>query len=285
MITAPGDTIRLSPTPQAGLTSRDVERIRGDFPVLHQRVNDKPLVYLDNAATSQKPRSVIDSVARYYEHDNSNIHRGVHTLSMRATESYEAARMKVQRFIGAASAKEIIFVRGATEGINLVAQTFGRSAIGVGDEILITAMEHHSNIVPWQILCQQIGAVLRVAPISDAGELRWDEFKAMLGSRTKLVAVCHVSNALGTINPVEEIVEAAHAHGARVLIDGAQAAPHVRVNVREFDCDFYVLSSHKVFGPTGVGVLLQGEVAGEPAAVSGRGRHDQVGVVRTDHLQ
>ncbi len=233
----------------------DVATVRRDFPILQRTVNGKPLIYLDNAATSQKPREVLDALEGYYTTYNANIHRGVHTLSVRATEAYEQARLKVQRLIGAARREEIIFVRGATEGINLVAQTFGRTQIGAGDEIVLSTMEHHSNIVPWQILCEQTGAVLRVAPINDAAELLLDEYAALVGPRTKLVAITHVSNALGTINPIREVIEIAHRHDALVLVDGAQAVPHLTVNVQELDCDFYVFSSHKCFGPTGVGVL------------------------------
>jgi len=233
----------------------DVERVREDFPILRQTVHGKPLVYLDNAATAQKPQVVIDAVSRYYAAGNANIHRGVHTLSVRATDAYEQARRKAQRFVGAARPEEIIFVRSATEGVNLVAQTYGRSNVGEGDEIVISTMEHHSNIVPWQILCQQTGALLRVAPINGAGELILEEYEKLIGPRTKLVAIAHVSNALGTINPIRELIAIARRHGARVLVDGAQAAPHLRIDVGEMDADFYVLSSHKVFGPTGVGVL------------------------------
>ncbi len=232
-----------------------VARIREDFPALQQKVHGKPLVYLDNAATSQKPASVIDAVTRYYTTDNANIHRGVHALSVRATEAYERARLLVRDFLGAAEAKEIVFVRGATEAINLVAHTFGRSTIGEGDEIVITTMEHHSNIVPWQLLCQQTGAVLRVVPINDSGEVLMDEYAKLLGPKTKLVAVTHVSNSLGTINPVREMIESAHQCGAKVLIDGAQAVPHMKVDVRDLDCDFYAFSGHKVFAPTGIGAL------------------------------
>jgi cysteine desulfurase/selenocysteine lyase len=233
----------------------DVEKIRADFPILHRTVHDKPLVYLDNAATSQKPQAVIDAVSRYYEQENANIHRGVHYLSERATEDYEAARKTVQAFLNASHAHEIIFVRGTTEAINLVAQTFGRVHVGSGDEVLITGMEHHSNIVPWQMLCEEKGAKLRVAPINDKGELLLDEYASMLGPRTKLVAVTHVSNALGTVNPVREMVELAHARNIPVLLDGAQAVPHARVDVRDLDCDFYAFSAHKLYGPTGIGVL------------------------------
>jgi cysteine desulfurase/selenocysteine lyase len=236
-------------------TSLDVTAIRKDFPILAQQVHGKPLIYLDNAATSQKPKCVIEALTRFYQMDNANIHRGVHQLSERSTQSYEAARGKVQRFLNAAKAREIIFVRGATEGINLVAQTYGRKYVGFGDEIVISAMEHHSNIVPWQMLCEEKGAVLRVIPINDRGEVEFDQFEKLLNHRTRLVAVSHVSNALGTINPVREIVNTAHGWNVPVLIDGAQAVPHMKVDVRSLDCDFYVFSGHKVFGPTGIGVL------------------------------
>jgi cysteine desulfurase/selenocysteine lyase len=233
----------------------DLEALRADFPLLRRQVHGKPLVYLDNAATAQKPQVVIDTVSRYYEQENSNIHRGVHFLSELATEKYEAARKIVQRFLNAADASEIIFVRGATEGINLVAQTYGRANIGRGDEVLISAMEHHSNIVPWQLLCEEKGARLRVIPINDSGELIWEEFERLLGPRTKIVAVTHVSNALGTVNLVRRIIEEAHRAGAPVLVDGAQSVPHLRVDVQALDCDFLVFSGHKVYGPTGIGVL------------------------------
>jgi cysteine desulfurase / selenocysteine lyase len=235
--------------------SLDVAKIRADFPILHQKVHGKPLVYLDNAATSQKPIPVIEVEKHFYENDNSNIHRGVHELSERATKAYENTRLKVQRFLHAAEPREIIFVRSTTEAINLVAQTFGRKQLGAGDEVLITAMEHHSNIVPWQMVCEEKGARLRVAPMNDRGELLLEEFAKLLGPRTKLVSVAHVSNALGTINPVEKILELAHAQDTPVLVDGAQAAPHREVDVRALGCDFYAFSGHKVFGPTGIGVL------------------------------
>ena len=238
---------------QAG--ALDIEKIRADFPILHQMVHGKPLVYLDNAATSQKPRAVIDAITRYYEGTNSNIHRGVHFLSEHATAEYEAARQTAQKFVNAARAHEIIFVRGTTEGINLIAQTYGRAQVHQGDEVLITAMEHHSNIVPWQILCDERGAKLRVAPIDDNGELLLDEFARLLGPRTKLAAFTHVSNALGTINPVKRMIELAHSKNIPVLIDGAQAVPHIAVDVQALDCDFYTFSGHKVYGPTGIGVL------------------------------
>src|SRR5215475_11137908 len=233
----------------------DVEKVRRDFPALHQCVHGKQLVYLDNAATTQKPLAVIEAIENYYRHDNSNIHRGVHALSERATEAYEAVRIAAQKFLNAADSKEIIFVRGTTEGINLVAQTYGRKNVGAGDEVVISAMEHHSNIVPWQLLCEEKGAKVRVAPINDRGELLLEEFEKLLGPRTKIVAVGHLSNALGTINPVREMVRMAHAQNIPVLVDGAQAAPRMQVDVRELDCDFYALSGHKIYGPTGIGIL------------------------------
>ena len=233
----------------------DVENIRAGFPILHTMVHGHPLVYLDNAATSQKPNAVIQAIVDYYRHDNANIHRGVHSLSQAATEAYEAARTSVQRFLHAVSASEIVFVRGATEAINLVAQTYGRQHLAQGDEVLITAMEHHSNIVPWQILCEEKGATLRVAPVDDRGELLLDEFAKLFNPRTKFVSVTHVSNALGSINPVKQIVRMAHSSNIPVLVDGAQAAPHLPIDVREIGCDFYVFSGHKVYGPTGIGVL------------------------------
>src|SRR5262249_37099683 len=233
----------------------DVERVRKDFPVLNQKVHGKPLVYLDNAATTQKPLAVIEAIENYYRQDNSNIHRGVHALSERATEAYEKVRVGAQKFLNAADSKEIIFVRGTTEAINLVAQTYGRKNVGAGDEVLITAMEHHSNIVPWQLLCDEKGARLKVAPINDRGELLLEEFEKLLGPKTKIVAVGHLSNALGTINPVREIVRMAHARKIPVLVDGAQAAPRMPVDVQALDCDFYAISGHKMYGPTGIGVL------------------------------
>jgi cysteine desulfurase/selenocysteine lyase len=233
----------------------DVEKIREDFPVLRQKIHGKPLVYLDNAATTQKPLAVIEAIENYYRQDNSNIHRGVHALSERATEAYEKVRLAAQKFLNAADSKEIIFVRGTTEGINLVAQTYGRKNVGSGDEVLITALEHHSNIVPWQLLCEEKGAKLRVAPINDRGELLLDEFEKLLGPKTRIVAVGHLSNALGTINPVREICRMAHARNVPVLVDGAQAAPRMPVDVQELDCDFYAISGHKMYGPTGIGVL------------------------------
>ena len=233
----------------------DVARIRADFPILNQKVYGKPLIYLDNAATSQKPQAVLDALVNFYRADCSNIHRGVHQLSMRATKAYEDAREKAQHFIQAKESREIIFVRGATEGINLVMQSYGRKHVAPGDEVIISAMEHHSNIVPWQLLCEEKGARLRVVPINDEGEFLFEEYEKILNSKTKLVAVAHVSNALGSINPVREIIKLAHKRNVPVLIDGAQAAPHLKLNVQELDCDFYAFSSHKMFGPTGVGIL------------------------------
>ncbi|MEX0805780.1 MAG: cysteine desulfurase [Candidatus Binatia bacterium] len=239
----------------SGKGTFDVEKIRQDFPILQERVHGKPLVYLDNGATSQKPQAVIDAISRYYQSENSNIHRGVHYLSEQATASYEDAREKIRRFINAKSEQEIIFVRGTTEAINLVAQSYGRTFLKEGDEIVISAMEHHSNIVPWQILCGQIGARLRVIPINHDGEFVLDEYRRLLNEKTKLVSVTHVSNALGSIVPVQEAVRLAHERGVPVLLDGAQAVPHLKVDVQEIGCDFYAFSGHKVFGPTGVGVL------------------------------
>lgn len=233
----------------------DIQVIRQDFPALQQQVHGKPLIWLDNAATTQKPQSVIDAVSRFYERDNSNIHRGAHTLAARATDAYEAARETVQRFLGAGSASEIVFLRGTTEAINLVAQTYGRQQIRMGDEIILSTLEHHANIVPWQMLAQETGAMLKVMPVTDSGEIMLEEYARLLGPRTRIVAVTHVSNALGTILPVREITEMAHRHGARVLIDGAQGVPHLPVNVQALDCDFYTFSGHKLFGPTGIGVL------------------------------
>ena len=236
-------------------TPFDVARVRADFPILHQEVRGRPLVYLDSAATTQKPRSVIDALVRYYTHDNANVHRGVHALSERSTQAYEGARERIRKFINARDTKEIIFVRGCTEAINLVAQTYGRSRVGPGDEVLITGMEHHSDIVPWQMLCGHVGATLKVLPVDERGELRLELLDSMLTERTRLFAVTHVSNALGTVNPIRELVQRAHARGVPVLVDGAQAMQHFRVDVRELDCDFYTLSGHKMFGPTGIGVL------------------------------
>ena len=234
----------------------DIDAIRADFPILHQQVKGKPLVYLDNAATTQKPQAVMDALSSYYSSINSNVHRGAHTLSDLATRDFENARITVQHFLNAPSEKEIIWTRGTTESINLVANSFGRAFLKPGDEILISAMEHHSNIVPWQIVAQQTGATLKVIPVTSQAELDMDAFESLLSENTKLVSVVHVSNALGTINPVKEIVQKAHGVGAKVLLDGAQATPHWAIDVQELDCDFYALSGHKVFGPTGIGVLF-----------------------------
>ncbi len=244
-----------SRSPRGTPVGFDVDRVRADFPILQQTIHGQPLAYLDNAATAQKPQRVIDALVHYYTDDNANVHRGVHTLSVRATQAYELARVKVQRLLHAERAQEIVFCRGATEAINLIAQTFGRTNVGEGDEILVSALEHHSNIVPWQMLCAQTGAILRVIPIDDSGALLIDEYEKLLNARTKIVAVNHVSNALGTINPIEHMIAGAHEHGAAVVIDGAQAIPHMAINVRELDCDFYAISGHKAFGPTGIGAL------------------------------
>jgi cysteine desulfurase/selenocysteine lyase len=233
----------------------DVQRVREDFPILRQKVHGKPLIYFDNAATTQKPRAVLDAIQRYYTADNANIHRGVHQLSERATRQYEEARVKVQRFLHAAESREIVFTRGVTEGINLVAQSYGRKFLREGDEIIVSHMEHHSNIVPWQLLCEQTGAVLRVVPISDDGEFLFDEYEKLLSPRTKFVSVVHVSNSLGTVAPVRQIIEHAHRRGVPVLLDGAQSAAHMPIDVQELDCDFFVFSGHKLYGPTGIGVL------------------------------
>ena len=241
-----------APSPRGRL---DVERIRADFPILAQQVHGHPLVYLDNAASAQKPRAVIDAVAAFDATDYANIHRGVHALSQRATAAFEASRDRVQQFLHAADRKEIIFTRGTTESINLVAQSYARTALNLGDEIVISAMEHHSNIVPWQMVCRERGAVLRVIPTNDDGELLIDAYEKLLGPHTRLVAVVHVSNALGTINPVRQLIELAHRRGIPVLVDGAQAVPHLPVDVQALDCDFYAFSAHKLYGPSGVGVL------------------------------
>ncbi len=240
---------------QAERAAFDVRRIRKDFPILSRRIHGKPLVYLDNAATSQKPQVVLDSIVRFYSEECANIHRGVHRLSEEATKDYEGARSKVRRFLNAPDEREIVFVRGATEGINLVAHSYGRAHVAEGDEVVITAIEHHSNIVPWQLLCEEKGAVLRVAPINENGEVILEEFERLLGPRTRFVAVTHISNALGTVNPVRIMIEMAHRWNVPVLVDGAQAAPHLALDVRHLDSDFYVFSGHKIYGPTGIGVL------------------------------
>ena len=248
-----------TPTPLAQdftpATSFDVERVRADFPILFERVHGKPLVYLDSANTSQKPTAVLEAMDGYYRHANANIHRATHLLSERATKAYEGTRAKVARFINAQDAKSIVLTSGTTDGINLVAQSYGRMVLRPGDEIVLSWLEHHSNIVPWQILCEQTGAALRVAPINERGEIELESYEALLSARTKIVAVSHISNALGTINPVRAMTDLAHARGAIVLIDGAQAVPHLVVDIGALDCDFYVFSSHKMFGPTGTGVL------------------------------
>lgn len=233
----------------------DIESIRKQFPVLHQTVNGKPLIYFDNAATTQKPLSVINAIKNFYGKDNSNIHRGIHTLAERATSAFEATRKTVQQFINSKESEEIIFTKGTTEGINLVAQTFGKANLKAGDVIIISAMEHHSNIVPWQLLSEEKGAILKVIPINDEGELLMDEFEKLLSPKTKMVSVAYVSNALGTINPIKNIIEKSHAVGAKVLIDGAQAVSHLDIDVQQLDCDFFVFSAHKLYGPTGVGIL------------------------------
>ncbi len=249
------DTIESIVAAPSAKADFDVERIREDFPVLSQSVNGKPLVYLDNAASAQVPRIVIERGAKYLREEHSNIHRGVHYLSQKATTAYEGAREKVRRFINAREARECIFVRGCTEGINLVASAYGRKFVGEGDEIVVSEMEHHSNIVPWQMLCEEKGARLRVIPMNDAGELLLDEFDALLNERTKMVAVGHISNSLGTVNPIKEIAVRAHKFGVPVLVDGAQGAPHLKIDVQDLDCDFYVISGHKMFAPTGSGVV------------------------------
>ncbi|GAB2631018.1 cysteine desulfurase [Belliella aquatica] len=235
--------------------SLNIENIRGEFPILHQEVNGRPLIYFDNAATTQKPLAVIEALSHYYKTDNSNIHRGAHTLADRATRYYENTRSLLQSFLNTKEVEEIIFTKGTTEGINLIASTYGRKFINAGDEIIISAMEHHANIVPWQMLCEEKGALLKIIPISDMGELDIEAFDSMLSSKTKLVSIVHVSNTLGTINPVEEIIEKAHAIGAKVLLDGAQSTSHLEVDVQSLDCDFLVFSAHKLYGPTGLGVM------------------------------
>lgn len=239
----------------ASTVSFDVERVRRDFPVLQEQIRGKELVYLDNAATTQKPLKVADALQRYYTNENANIHRGVHLLSQQATSSYECARGTVGHFLNATEPEEVVFLRGATEAVNLVAHGYGRQHVGPGDEIIVSQMEHHSNIVPWQVLCEERGATLRVAPINDAGEILLEEYEELLSERTKIVAITHASNALGTVNPVREMTNMAHKFGAVVLIDGAQGVPHMSVDVREIGCDFYVFSGHKLFAPTGIGVL------------------------------
>jgi len=243
------------PTSAPSFGRFDIDAVRRDFPALHQRVNGRPLIWLDNAATTHKPQSVLDATSSFYGRDNSNIHRAAHTLAARSTELFEAGREKVRQFLGAGDAKEIVFVRGTTEAINLVAQSYGKQNVGAGDEIIVSQLEHHANIVPWQLLAQQTGAVIRVIPINDKGELILEELPKLFTARTKLVSVTHVSNALGTINPVEQIIALSHAYGVPVLVDGAQSTPHIPINVQALDADFYVFSGHKIFGPTGIGAL------------------------------
>ncbi|MGB5586861.1 MAG: cysteine desulfurase [Gammaproteobacteria bacterium] len=274
----------MSATTQTSPARLDVAALRDDFPILHQMVNGKPLAYLDNAASSQRPRQVTDAVTHYDQHDHANIHRGVHTLSQRATDAFEGARKRIAAFINAASEREIIFTRGTTEAINLVAQSYARPRLGPGDQILITWMEHHSNIVPWQMVCEQTGAELIVAPIDDRGQLRMDEFERLLGPRTRLVAAVHVSNALGTINPVEDIVKLAHSRNVPVLLDGAQALPHGRVDVRALGCDFYAFSGHKMYGPTGIGALYGREQLLEEMP-PWQGGGDMIRMVRFDRTE
>jgi cysteine desulfurase / selenocysteine lyase len=254
LTSSPVDILRSARSP-GNTADFEVERIREDFPILRQRVNGKPLIYLDNAATAQKPQVVIDAVSQFYSFQNANIHRGVHRLSEQATAAYDAVREKTARFLNARWSSEVIFTRGTTDSINLVAQSYGRSFLRAGDEILITGMEHHSNIVPWQLVAEQTGAVLRAVPITDSGELDLAAFGRLLGERTRLVSIVHLSNALGTINPVKEMIAAAHDRGVPVMVDGAQSAPHLGVDVQDLDCDFFAFSGHKVYGPTGVGVL------------------------------
>ena len=254
-ITGSPDGPRSNPKHSVPLPKFDIDGVRRDFPALHQLVNGKPLVWLDNAATTHKPQGVIDATSEFYRRDNSNIHRAAHVLAARSTDLFEAGRENVRRFLGAADVKEIVFVRGTTEAINLVAQSYGRKNIGAGDEIIVTELEHHANIVPWQLLAEQVGATLRFIPINDRGELILDEYVKLLGPRTKFVSVAHVSNALGTVNPVEQVISLAHARGVPVLVDGAQSTPHLPVNVTALDADFYVFSGHKIFAPTGIGAL------------------------------
>ena len=262
----------------------DVVKIRQDFPILKEAIHGRPLVYLDNAASTQKPLAVLDTLKHVYAHDYANVHRGVHTLSQRATDLFEGARQKIKGFINARKIEEIIFVRGTTEAVNLVAQSYGRSKLQAGDEILISAMEHHSNIVPWQMLCQQTGAVLKVAPINLSGEIIMEEFEALLTERTKLVSVVHMSNALGTINPVKHIIELAHAQGVPVMLDGAQAIPHMAVDVQDLDCDFYAFSGHKLCGPSGIGVLY-GKEALLKAMPPWQGGGDMIRMVTFDKTE
>ena len=270
---------------QASKPAWNVERIRGDFPVLHQMVNGKPLVYLDNGASSQVPQVVIDRGSQYIEEEHSNIHRGVHYLSQKATTAYEGAREKVKRFINARESKECIFVRGTTEGINLVMHGYGRKFIGPGDEIIISAMEHHANIVPWQMLCEEKQARLRVIPMNDAGELLLDEYDALLNERTKFVAITHISNALGTVNPIKDMIDRAHKYGVPVLIDGAQSIPHQPIDVQDLDCDFFAFRTQDVCANRQRHCVWQSGTARAHEPISGRRRHDQDRNLREDHLR
>ena len=252
-----------------------METIRRDFPALHQQINGRPLIWLDNAATTQKPQSVIDAVTHFYSQDNSNVHRGAHTLAKRATDAYEGAREKVMHFIGASSAEEIIFVRSATEAINLVAQSYGRRVVGPGDEIIVSILDHHANIVPWQLLCEEKGATLRVIPVNEYAEIIVEEYEKLLNSKTRFIAIPHVSNSLGTVVPIKIIIDIAHSRGIPVLVDGAQGIPHFKTDVQELGADFYAFSGHKLFGPTGIGVLYgKRSSAGRNAALARRRQHD-----------
>jgi cysteine desulfurase / selenocysteine lyase len=253
----PASLKQISTIPKFDLTSQsfDVERIRRDFPILQEQINGYNLIWLDNAATTQKPQAVIDRLNYFYSHENSNVHRAAHELAARSTDAYEGARESVRRFLNASSTQEIVYVRGATEAINLVAQSWGRQNVQKDDEVVITWLEHHANIVPWQMLCAETGAKLKIAPVDDRGQILLDEYERLLGPRTRIVSFAHVSNALGTVTPVNEMVAAAHRYGAKVLVDGAQAVSHMRVDVQEYDCDFYVFSGHKIFAPTGIGIL------------------------------
>ena len=280
------DTTMMADQQQSIVDPFDVTRVREDFPILRRTMHDKPLIYLDNAATTQKPQAVIDTLLQYYGAQNANIHRGVYKLSVKATELYEESRRKVRRFLNASRVEEIVFTSGTTDAINLVAQSYVRPRVGKGDEILLTEMEHHSNIVPWQLLCEQTGATLKVVPINDAGELEMDRYHNLLSQKTKFVAISHVSNALGTINPIAEMIAAAHDQNVTVLVDGAQGVPHLPVDVTALDCDFYTFSGHKVFGPTGTGGTLRKiRSARRNAAVSWWRRHDQVGQLRRHGVQ
>jgi cysteine desulfurase/selenocysteine lyase len=263
----------------------DISKIRKQFPVLNQQVNGKPLVYLDNAATNQKPKQVIDALAAYYEKDNANIHRGIHTLAERATKAYEATRHAMQAFVGSKHVEEIIFTRGVTESINLVASSYGRAFLKADDEVIVSGMEHHSNIVPWQLICEEKGASLKVIPVSEVGELDLEVYQKLISGKTKIVAVNHASNSLGTVNPIKEIIKIAHKHDAVVLIDGAQASAHLTINVQDLDCDFYCISSHKMYGPNGHRhTLWQERTFRKNAPLHGRWRNDQRSYFRQNYV-